>query len=135
MGKFLFLGLLTSWALSTVLHSEGTQQFGNCICFHPSLHLGPLERTDFNHWTRSSFQNVVFSLNTRLLTGSKNEVIPSIIYHHQNPVKLVYVVMFSCSMIAAVGLVESNSVNIVAAMLVSPLMVRVPVIPTQFLII
>jgi hypothetical protein len=29
-------------------------------------------------------------------------------------------------MIAAVGLVESNAVNIVAAMLVSPLMVRCP---------
>jgi hypothetical protein len=34
-----------------------------------------------------------------------------------------FVVILSCSMIAAVGLVESNAVNIVAAMLVSPLMV------------
>jgi uncharacterized membrane protein len=35
-------------------------------------------------------------------------------------------------MIAAVGLVESNSVNIVAAMLVSPLMVRVHTVPIKF---
>lgn len=35
-------------------------------------------------------------------------------------------------MIAAVGLVESNAVNIVAAMLVSPLMVRVSEVSIAF---
>jgi len=43
-----------------------------------------------------------------------------------------YVLILCSSMIAAVGLVESNSVNIVAAMLVSPLMVRVHTVPIKF---
>jgi uncharacterized membrane protein len=45
---------------------------------------------------------------------------------HTTPGITEYVHTLSCSMIAAVGLVESSAVNIVAAMLVSPLMVRGP---------
>jgi len=39
--------------------------------------------------------------------------------------EIILISVFCCSMVAAVGLVESSAVNIVAAMLISPLMVKI----------